>query len=410
MVMTEPLEKMRACRADFPLLERVLSGRPINYLDSAATALKPRAVIDAIVDYYARLGANIHRGRHALSEEASARFDEARERIAGALGCRSAEVVFVRNTTEALGVVAHGLQLKAGELVVTTFDAHHSQILPWRAAANVKAVRLDRDGRLDLDHYRALLKERPRVVALTHCSNVTGVYAPIDTLVSLARAAGALTVVDAAQSVPHRRVDVTALGVDFLAYSGHKVMGPTGIGVLYGRRELLDGLRPLLIGGGTVDRVTATEHQLRAVPQRLEAGTPHIDGVIGLGAAIDYLEQLGFDALEAHDARLSRALLDGAARRDYIQVIGPVGAGVERAAILSMTLRGVSSLTAVAQALSERYGIMCRTGHFCAQPLVNASGAAEALRASAYAYNTTEDIDAFFAALDELARDPALRA
>jgi cysteine desulfurase/selenocysteine lyase len=388
-------------RRDFPVLARTIDDMSVTYLDNAATTLKPRAVIDAVTDYYANIGANIHRGMHRLSQEASTLFEDARSRVAQLIGAFGDEVVFVRNTTEAINLVAHGLRLSPDDLVVGTLDAHHSQMLPWRRVARFELTAVDRQGLVDRDHYETLLRQQPKVVALSHCSNVTGAYLPLDEMVRAAHARGAIVVVDAAQSIGHRKIDVTSLGIDFLAFSSHKMMGPTGVGVLYGRRHLLERLDPLLLGGGTVDWVDVRGHTLRRIPHRFEAGTPDIAGVIGLDAAIRYLERLGLDAIDAHDRTLAAALREGARQRPYLDVIGPTQE-VDKTAILSLRMRGVTRLDDVARILSDSHGIMCRTGHHCAQPLIDAFTTDEVLRASAYAYNTTEEIAAFFNALDDV--------
>ncbi|HEY0023411.1 MAG TPA: aminotransferase class V-fold PLP-dependent enzyme [Longimicrobium sp.] len=394
---------------DFPVLQRQIDGRRIVYMDSAATTLKPRSVIRAVTGYYERYTANIHRGKHRLAEEASDRYEEARYRVATFLRCQGNEVVFVRNTTEALNLVARGLGLERGDTVVGCLDAHHSQVLPWREAATLHTTRLGADGGVDLDHYRELLATRPRVVALTHCSNVTGVYLPLAEMTAMAREAGALVVVDAAQSLPHRRLDMARLPADFVAFSGHKMLGPSGVGVLFGRVELLERLRPALHGGGMVDWVTSESSSVRKVPHRLEAGTPAIEGAIGLGAAVDYLDDLGEEEIDRHDRALSALLLHNAEQREYLRVLGPTR-GVERAALVSLTIPGVDDLGDVARALSDSYGVMGRTGHLCAQPYVDAHTPGEVLRLSAYLYNTPCDVAHAFAALDEVASRLGARA
>lgn len=385
---------------DFPILARQIDGQRIVYMDSAATTLKPRSVIRAVTAYYERYTANIHRGKHRLSEEASDRYEESRHRVATFLGCQGNEVVFVRNTTEALNVVAKGLGLERGDHVVAGFDSHHSHVLPWREVATVSTVRHGPDGSVDLDHYRALLAGRPRVVALTHCSNVTGVYLPIAEMSAWAREAGALVVVDAAQSLPHRRLNLRELAIDFLAFSGHKMLGPSGVGVLFGRAELLEALRPANHGGGMVDWVTPESSSVRKIPHRLEAGTPAIEGAIGLAAAIEYLDDLGAEAIEGHDRELAGVLLREAGARPYLRVLGSTLA--DRAAVVSLVVPGLDDLGDVARALSDSYGVMCRSGHLCAQPYVDANTAGEVLRLSAYLYNTPQDVLHAFAALDEV--------
>jgi cysteine desulfurase / selenocysteine lyase len=387
-------------RLEFPVLAREIDGQSIVYLDNAATSLTPRSVIAAIARYYEEVGANIHRGKHRLSEEASDHYEAARARVAQFIGAAPPEVVFVRNTTEALNAVCAGLRLTPDDLVVLPLDGHHSNLLPWRRAGHVAYYGLLPSGEPDLAELDRLLERRPRVVGLTHCSNVTGVYAPVAEMAARARAAGALTVLDAAQSAPHRRLRVRELGVDFAAFSAHKMLGPTGIGVLYGRQEALAELDPVLLGGGVVDWVDRDDHRLRRLPHRFEAGTPHIAGAYGLAAAVDYLEQAGMDAVADHERRLSRAIAAELAERPYLRALGD-GAH-DRGGIVSLTVAGLPRLDGLAHALSDSYGVMCRTGHMCAQPLVDLAGGGQVLRLSGYLYNSEEDITHAFGALDTL--------
>jgi cysteine desulfurase/selenocysteine lyase len=388
-------------RADFPVLSRRLDGMPIVYLDSAATSLKPQSVIDSVSRYYSTVGANIHRGKHYLSEEASAHFEGVRYKMAQYLSVRSNELVFVNNTTAGLNLVAHGLGLTREDLVLVTLDSHHSNILPWQKVARVELVRVDPSGCLDLDHYEELLRRRPKVVALTHCSNVTGIYAPLPVLVPMAKEAGALVVLDAAQSIPHRRVLPAELGVDFMAFSAHKMLGPTGVGILYGQQDRLASLEPSTLGGGAVDWVGEGRYELRKVPHRFESGTPDIAGVYGLASAIDYIERVGLEAIKQHDLELARLLLSEAGRRPFLRILGD-SQTAERAAVLSIAVKGCRDLGDVARMLSDSYGVMCRTGHLCAQPLVDYLCEDEVLRLSAYIYNTRDDIMRGFVALDEI--------
>ncbi|TSC34377.1 aminotransferase class V-fold PLP-dependent enzyme [Corallococcus sp. Z5C101001] len=391
-----------ACREDFPALTRRIDGQRITYLDNAATTLKPRAVIEAITRFYTENGSNIHRGKHYLSEEASDQYEGVRSKVAQFLGAYGNEVVFVKNTTEALNLVAGGLGLSRDDVVVGSLDSHHAQLLPWRRVANLKLVQVDREGRVDLEHYQELLRSRPKVVALTHCSNVTGAMAPIEAMAAAAKeACGAVVVVDAAQSLPHVRLDVSRSAVDFVAFSGHKLLGPTGVGCLFGRREALEGLRPLMVGGGMVDWVDTQGSRERKIPHRFEAGTPAIASVLGLGAALGYLEQLGEQRQRSHERALTEALLRCALSRDYVELLGPRTAE-ERCAIATFRIRGCEDLSDVARSLSDSYGIMCRSGHLCAQPMVDAAASGEVLRASAYVYNTPEELERLFQALDEL--------
>jgi cysteine desulfurase/selenocysteine lyase len=402
LVVPGPEVRLAGCAADFPVLSRRIDGHPIVYLDNAATTLKPNTVIDGIANFYRENGANIHRGRHFLSEEASDLYESARSDVAQFLGAYPPEIVFVRNTTEALNLVASGSELEADDLVIAGLDSHHSQLLPWLRYARVKLIDVDSEGRVDLDHYRQLLRKRPRIVALTHCSNVTGAIAPIETMAAMAKEeSDATVVIDAAQSAPHARLKVSTPAIDFLAFSGHKMLGPTGVGCLFGRREALERLKPPLLGGGVVDWVETHAYELRKIPHRFEAGTPAIASAIGLTHALAYLDRLGSDPRAEHDNGLAAALVTGALDRDYLDLIGPATAR-DRHAIVSLRVRGVDDLGDIARSLSDGYGIMCRTGHMCAQPLVNAFGPGEVLRAAAYVYNSAAEVASFYDALDSL--------
>ena len=390
------------CLRDFPILSRVIDDNRLVYLDSAATSLKPVQVVSEISRYYLEVSANIHRGKHYLSEEASVFYEEGRYKVAQFIGAAGNEIVFVRNTTEALNIVAKGLDLGKDDTVIVCTDSHHSGYLPWLEKANVAFVRISAQGVVDLDHYEELLKLAPKVVSLTHCSNVSGLYAPIEKMAQMAKNVGAIVVVDAAQSIPHRRLNVNRLNIDFLAFSSHKMLGPTGIGVLYGRQQYLEKLTPTYVGGGMVDWVDTTSYRTRKIPHKFEAGTPHIAGVYGLVAAIKYLEKTGFERVEAHDLALGRLLLGEALKREYLEVIAPGNESTERCAIVSIKMKQQANLGDIARMLSDSYGIMCRTGHMCAQPLVDYLANGEILRASGYLYNTKQDINAFFQALDEI--------
>jgi cysteine desulfurase/selenocysteine lyase len=388
-----------APREDFPVLAREVDGNPVVYLDSAATSLTPRPVVDAIARYYTDVSANIHRGKHMLSEEASEAYEAARQRVARFVGAQANHVVFTANTTHGLNLVAAGLELSRDDVVLVSADAHHSLQLPLRARASVQWIPHDASGAVDLGVYADLLRSGPRVVALTHCSNVTGGYVPLAEMAEMARIVGALTIVDGAQSVPHRAVELYRMGIDALAFSAHKMLGPTGIGVLALSPRVADALRPALLGGGAVDWVDAVEFVLRRTPYRFEAGTPHIAGAYGLHAAVEYLERLGMAAVAAHDASMARLLSAEAAARDYVRVLGT---GEERSGIVSFTLRGIADLGPIARALSDSYGVMCRTGHLCAQPYVDSHAGKQVLRMSTYVYSRGADVVAAFAALDEL--------
>ena len=386
---------------DFPGISIKIDGTKVTYLDSAASTLKPQVMIDAVSEYYSGISCNVHRGKSYSLEQVSDRYEMARYRVAELLSCSGNEVVFLRNTTEATNLVAAGLCLSKDDNVVVFSDSHHSNLLPWMDRATIHTVSSNEIGALDMAHYYELLKAKPRVVAITHCSNVTGVYNPIEKMISAAREVGAIIIVDAAQSVPHRKVNVKELDVDFLTFSAHKMLGPTGIGVLYGKKELLEVLKPVNLGGGVVDWGDEDSYRLRKIPHRFEAGTPHIAGAYGISAAIDYLNQIGFDTLEQHDKAMGKIMLESALKRKYLQVINP-DLQAERGAVLSFKVPRVPKLDDIARILSDSYGIMCRNGHLCAQPYITQQAESHVLRLSAYIYNTEEDIETFFNALDEI--------
>ncbi|WP_330457182.1 aminotransferase class V-fold PLP-dependent enzyme [Streptomyces sp. NBC_00820] len=389
-------------RADFPVLGRTLDTGPLVYLDNAATSLKPRSVIDAMAGYYDTVSANIHRGKHILSEEASERYEQVRARIAARLGVAPHNVVFTANTTDGINLVAAGLPLTADDLVALPLDAHHSAQLPWRERCRTMWLDASEHATVDEDSFRAALDRSPRLVVLTACSNITGHTADIDRLTAQAHEAGAWTVVDAAQLAPHR---LPRIGdhVDALAFSAHKMLGPTGIGVLCLSDRVIDALSPARLGGGTVDWADAHEFRLRRAPYRFEPGTPNISGVYGLGAALEYLDQVGEAELAASDHRLLTALLAAAEARPYLTVLGGLS-DKDRLPVLTVTLRGIPDPSPLARALSDSYGVMCRSGYFCAQPYFAAHQLPAGLRIAPYLYNTEAEIEHTFTALDELHR------
>ena len=360
-------------------------------------------MVDAVVHYYTHVSANIHRGKHMLSEEASSAYEHARAVVAQLLNARADSVVFTANTTAGLNLVAAGLRLSPDDLVLVPLDAHHSNLLPWRLHAQVALVRLHADATIDLDHYAELLERRPKVVALNHCSNVTGLYAPVAEMARLAKAAGAVVVVDAAQSMPHRRLDVEALGADFVAFSAHKMLGPTGIGVLCAGNDALAMLEPSVVGGGTVDWVDVDGERWRRAPHLHEGGTPHVAGAYGLTAAVEYLNRLGWDAVARHDAGMAATLYEEASSRPWLRVVGG-DATTERAGIVSFSIDGCPSLEEIARSLSDSYGVMCRSGHLCAQPLVDHFTEGEVLRISTYVYNDADEIRTAFDSLEAILR------
>lgn len=391
-------------RVDFPLI----AGRPdLVYLDSAATSQKPRRVIESLKRYYETLNANVHRGAYRLSAEATEAYEEARKRLARFLNANPQEIVFVRNTTEAMNLVAYawGLRhLREGDEVLVTEMEHHAGLVPWHlvaglTGAKVKAIPLTEEGRLDLSALEGLLTERTKVVSLVHMSNVLGTINPVAEIARRAKEAGALVVVDGAQSAPHLPVDVKALGADFFALSGHKMLGPTGAGVLWGRYEVLEGMMPFLGGGEMIREVHVDRSTYAPPPQRFEAGTPPIAEAIALGEAACYLMEVGMEKVFAHD----RALLEYALKRleevPRLRVYGP--RGEDRGGVIPFTLGRLHAHDLATFLDAE--GIAVRAGHHCAQPLHRKLGVAATARASFYLYNTQEDVDRLAEALLRIA-------
>ncbi len=392
-------------RADFPALHQQVHGKPLVYLDNGATAQKPRAVIDALVRFYERDNANVHRGLHALSMRATDGYEGARARVAKFINAADpAEIIFTRGTTEGINIVArsYAALLKPGDVILATEMEHHSNMLPWQqlAAATGAALKYvpvlgaDAEGGLDLDALDRLLTPQVKLFAFTHYSNTLGTINPAAELCRRARAVGALTVIDAAQSIGHLPVDVRALGCDFLSFSGHKMCGPTGIGVLYGRRALLDSLTPTETGGGIVVTVHYDRATWKPAPERFEAGTPNVADAIALGAACDYLDAIGRERIAAHDAELGRLAFEKLSALPGIRLIGPRGA---RGGLVSFAFAGVHAHDVVT--FADEDGIALRGGHHCNQPLMRKLGLTSTTRASFYLYNTPEEIDTLVASL-----------
>jgi cysteine desulfurase/selenocysteine lyase len=408
MPVPRPAFNLPAIRADFPALHQKVHGRPLVYLDSAATALKPQPVIDAVLGAYAHDCANVHRGVHTLSERATAAFEGARAKIAQFLGARSPrEVVFVRGTTEAINLVAqcHARpRLRSGDEVLVTQLEHHSNIVPWQVVcrqvgARLVVVPVTGQGEIDIESVRERMTPRTRIVAVTHVSNVLGSVLPIRLIALLAHARGATVVVDGAQAVPHLAVDVQDLVCDFYAFSGHKLYGPTGIGVLYGREDLLASMPPYQTGGDMVRSVAFEDTQYQEPPHRFEAGTPDIAGALGLGAAVDYLRRIGQEAREAHERELLEV---GAELLRRIPGVRLLGDSPRKVGVLSFVVEGahVHDVGTVADAR----GVAIRTGHLCAEPLISALGLAAVARASVAMYTTHDDLDALAEAVVESRR------
>src|SRR4030066_26688 len=386
-------------RLDFPILKReVHPGIPLVYLDSTATTQKPIQVIEAMDNYYRSYNANVHRGVHTLAEEATGAYEAARQRVADFINARSSrEVIFTRNTTESLNLVAltwGRTNLQEDDLVVLSEMEHHSNLVPWQMLSAEKGIRLEfipvtKDGLLDLDFYRKLLEQMPRLVSFTHMSNVLGTINPAKEIVRLAHQAGAVTVIDGAQSVPHFPVNVQDLDADFLAFSAHKICGPTGIGVLYGKLDLLNNMPPFLGGGEMIKRVFLRSFVPNELPHKFEAGTPAIAEAIGLHAALDYVDNVGMDRIAAHEKKIISYALDRLGEVPGVKVLGPDAN--HKGAVAAFTLDGVHPHD-VAQVLDQS-GVAVRAGHHCAMPLHEKYSIPATTRASFYLYNTMEEVD-----------------
>ncbi len=400
----------RSIRRDFPILKREVHGKPLVYLDNAATSQKPVQVIAEITRYYRDTNANIHRGVHTLSQEATQQYEDVREKVRALIGGRRVEeVVYTSGTTMSLNLVARGWarhRLRAGDEVVLTEIEHHSNIVPWQQLRDeigivLRFIPMLPDGTLDMEEARRLIGPRTRLLSVTHASNALGTIVPVRELADLAHAQGALVCVDGAQSVPHMPVDVTELGADFLAFSGHKMLGPTGTGVLWARHEVLEEMEPLFGGGDMILTVTLEESTWNEIPYRFEAGTPNIEGVIALGKAIDYLTALGMDQVRAHEVEL----LDYALRRlgdlPGVTLFGPPEVE-RRGGVVSFDLEGVHPHD-IGQVL-DSHGVAVRTGHHCAQPVMAALRVPATARASFYIYNTPDEVDALAEAVADAAR------
>lgn len=392
-------------KRDFPIFTRTIHGKPLVYLDNAATSQRPQAVIDVITDYYRRYNANVHRAVHTLSHEASVAYEEAHKKAARFVNARSwREIIFTRNATEALNLVAYawGLHtLQPRDEVLITIMEHHSNLVPWQMLRELKKIQLKfldvtDEGRLKLDDLSKLLTKRTKLVGVIYASNVLGTINPIKEIIEEAKRVGAVTVIDAVQAAPHIPINVQALGCDFLAVSGHKMLGPTGIGFLYGRKELLESMRPFLHGGDMISTVTTESVTFNELPWKFEAGTPNIAGGIGLGAAIDYLSALGLENVYAHEQKLLAYALEKLSQINGLEIYGPKDTK-DRLAVISFNLKGVHPHD-VAGILDEA-GIAIRSGHHCAQPLMKRLGMDNTARASFYIYNSEDDVDALVDAL-----------
>ena len=398
---------LQKIRADFPILARtVRDGKPLVYLDSGATSQRPRQVLDAERSFLEQHNAAVHRGAHQLAEEATDAYESARARIAAFVGADPAELVFTKNATEGINLVAYAFSNAAGfagaerfvigpgdEIVITELE-HHANLVPWqelcrRTGATLRWYAVTDEGRIDLDSIA--LSERTKIVAFAHQSNVTGAIAPVAELVARAKAVGALTLLDACQSVPHMPVHLTALGVDFAVFSGHKMLGPSGVGVLYGRSELLEAMPPFLTGGSMIEMVRLEGSTYAPPPQRFEAGVPMTSQAVGLAAAVDYLNEIGMDTVAAHEAELVAAALDGLSSVPGVRIIGPATTA-DRGGAVSFVVDGIHAHD-VGQVLDDR-GVAIRVGHHCAWPLHRRYGVAATARASFAVYTTLDEVQA----------------
>ncbi len=407
MTITVPALDVTRIRDDFPILGRtVRDGKPLVYLDSGATSQRPVQVLDAEREFLTTCNAAVHRGAHQLAEEATDAYEGARAAIASFVGVDSDELVFTKNATESLNLVAYVFgddrfdkAVGPGDEIVVTELEHHANLVPWqelarRTGATLRWYGITDDGRIDLDSLE--LTDRVKVVAFTHQSNVTGAISPVEELVRRAQAVGAITVLDACQSVPHIAVDFRSLGVDYAAFSGHKMLGPSGVGVLYGRRELLTSMPPFITGGSMIETVTMAGSTYAPPPQRFEAGVPMTSQVVGLGAAVKYLQDIGMEAVAQHEHQLVTAALEGLAGIDGVRIVGPTD-GVDRGSAVSFLVDGIHAHD-LGQVLDDD-GVAVRVGHHCAWPMHQRFGIAATARASFALYNTLDEVDALIAGI-----------
>lgn len=402
-IMFDPVK----VKQDFPILKRKVNGNQLVYLDSGATSQKPESVLKAEREYYEQHNANVHRGAHTLGDEATQMYQEAREKVAAFIGARDEEVIFVRNTTEAINLVAYawGLDnLHAGDVVVTTVMEHHANMVPWqevcrRTGARVEVVAITEDGLIDMDDYQQKLKLKPKLVAFVHVSNALGTVNPVKEMTKLAHKAQAVVLVDGAQAVPHMKVDVKETGCDFYAFSGHKMLGPMGIGCLWGRKEILEKMGPFLTGGGMISEVYTDHSTWAEVPEKFEAGTPNVAGAVGLVSAIEYLEKLGLDDVREHDKQVVGYSLEVLGKLPNIKILGTRNPEL-RSGSVSFEYKGVHAHDVATILDSE--GVAVRSGHHCTMPLHNHLGVAASIRASFNVYTTKDDIDALVRALGKV--------
>lgn len=388
-------------KTDFPILNDII------YMDSASTSLTPETVLNAVSKYYREYNANVGRGVHRLSQFASQKYKETRRKVADFIGANEEEVIFTKNTTEAINTVASGLKWKIGDKVVTTLLEHHSNFLPWlrlkSLGVELDIVKPDKNGKFNVSDFKEVIDDKTRLVAVTHVSNVLGTITPIEEISTICEKKNALLLVDGAQSVPHIHVDVRNLGCDFLCFSGHKMLGPTGTGILWMKEDFFDRLEPLNFGGGMIDDVSLNGYELTKGYERFEGGTPNIAGVIGFGRAIDYLKKIGMDKIKDHEAKLTERLLEGLLEIKRVEIYGSLNSK-ERIGSVSFNIKDLNPHD-VALMLDEASNIMVRSGHHCCMPLMKYFGLKEGtVRVSFYLYNTEEEVDRFLETVKEITK------
>jgi cysteine desulfurase/selenocysteine lyase len=388
-------------KTDFPILNDII------YMDSASTSLTPEPVLNAVSKYYKEYNANVGRGVHRLSQVASQKYKDVHRKIADFIGANEEEVIFTKNTTEAINTVASGLKWKRGDKVVTTLLEHHSNFLPWlrlkSLGVELDIVKPDKNGKFNVSAFEEVIDHKTRLVAVTHVSNVLGTITPIEEISAICEKKNALLLVDGAQSIPHIHVDVRNLGCNFLCFSGHKMLGPTGTGILWMKEDFLDRLEPLNFGGGMIDDVSLNGYELTKGYERFEGGTPNIAGVIGFGRAIDYLKKIGIDKIKDHEAKLTERLLEGLLEIRRVEIYGSLNSK-ERVGLVSFNIKDLNPHD-VALMLDEASNIMVRSGHLCCMPLMKYFGLKEgAVRVSLYLYNTEEEVDIFLETVKEIAK------
>lgn len=383
---------------DFPILKQKVNGKRLVYLDNSATTQKPKQVINAIVDFYQNDNANVHRGVYQLSQRSTAAYENAHKIVAKFIGASFEEIIFTKGTTESINLLAYSLgsSLEDGDEIVLSQMEHHSNIVPWQQITEEKNLVLNfipitEDYKLDIDEAKKLITQKTKIVSIAHMSNVLGTINPIKEIAQLAHSVGALMIVDAAQSAPHMKIDVNELDCDFLAFSGHKVAGPTGIGVLYGKKRLLERMKPFLYGGDMISEVTFKNSTWNELPWKFEAGTPNIAGAIGLAKAIEYLQSIGMDNIQEHGSFLAAYAIEKLSKIDGLQIIGPKGIE-NRGPVVSFVVEGIHPHDL--SEILDRFGVAVRGGHHCAMPLMSLLGVNGTTRASFYIYNTPEDVDA----------------